>query len=184
VKVVGVVGLPASGKGVFSEVCREMGIPVVVMGDVIRDAIRRAGLELNDANAGRVSRDLREKYGMAGVAWLTIPAVEGLDAPVVAIDGIRGDNEVRLFREYFPDFLLVGVVSTFENRLSRLQQRGRPDDTKTAEDLRVRDERELGWGLGRALDLVAATLTNDGSLEQFRGEIRTLLENLLEGCAE
>ncbi len=183
-KVVGVVGLPASGKGVFSEVCREMGIPVVVMGDVIRDAIRKAGLELNDANAGRVSRDLREKHGMAGVAWLTIPAVEGLDAPVVVIDGIRGDNEVGLFMEHFPDFLLVGVVSTFENRLSRLQQRGRPDDTKTAEDLRARDERELGWGLGRALGLAAVTLTNDGSLEQFRREIRALLENLLEGGAE
>jgi len=31
-RVIGVVGLPASGKGEFSRIAREMGVPVVVMG--------------------------------------------------------------------------------------------------------------------------------------------------------
>jgi dephospho-CoA kinase len=39
-KVIGVVGLPASGKGEFSKIVKGMGIPVVVMGDVIRDAVK------------------------------------------------------------------------------------------------------------------------------------------------
>ena len=43
-KVIGVVGLPASGKGEFSKIAAGMGIPVIVMGDMIRKAVSEAGL--------------------------------------------------------------------------------------------------------------------------------------------
>ena len=43
-KVIGVVGLPASGKGEFSKIASGMGIPVIVMGDMIRKAVSEAGL--------------------------------------------------------------------------------------------------------------------------------------------
>ncbi|HMK16072.1 MAG TPA: dephospho-CoA kinase, partial [Methanomicrobiales archaeon] len=35
-RVIGVVGYPASGKGEFSRIAAAAGIPVVVMGDVVR----------------------------------------------------------------------------------------------------------------------------------------------------
>ena len=42
-KVIGVVGLPASGKGEFSKIAAEWE-PVIVMGDMIRNAVKRKGL--------------------------------------------------------------------------------------------------------------------------------------------
>ena len=60
-KVIGVVGLPASGKGEFSRVAREMGIPIVVMGDVIRNEVQAAGLPLTDQNLGSTASRLREE---------------------------------------------------------------------------------------------------------------------------
>ena len=39
-KVYGFVGLPGSGKSEAADVARELGIPVVTMGDVIRQACR------------------------------------------------------------------------------------------------------------------------------------------------
>jgi len=174
-RVIGVVGLPASGKGEFSRIASDMGIPVVVMGDVIRKKVKEAGLEATDRNLGEMSGRLRAEMGMDAVARLTIPAVEAQTSPVVVIDGIRGDFEVDLFRSHFPDFTLVGVRSSFENRLRRLASRRRSDDTLSADELRHRDERELGWGLLRALEQADCMLENDGDLATFTSGVRNFL---------
>jgi len=177
-RVIGVVGYPASGKGEFSRIAGEMGIPVVVMGDVIRKKASDAGLGTTDAALGEMAIRLRREHGMDAIALFTIPAVEALGAPVVIIDGLRGDGEARIFRSHFKDFILVGIVSTFGKRLERLSARGRSDDLSRAEDLRNRDTREETFGLGRALAEADRILENDGSLEAFEEKARSLLEEI------
>jgi dephospho-CoA kinase len=174
-RVIGVVGYPASGKGEFSRIAAEEGIPVVVMGDVIRKKALGAGLGSTDAALGEMAIRLRREKGMDAIALATIPAVEALDAPLVVIDGIRGDAEVRRFRERFPGFILVGIVSSFENRLSRLSARGRTDDLSRADDLRIRDRREEGFGLARALAGADRVIENGVSLGDFQARVKHLL---------
>ena len=174
-KVIGIVGMPASGKGEVSRIARDLGIPVVVMGDAIRERVRKAGLPATDANLGAMSGKLRSDLGMDAIARITIPAIEAETAPVVLVDGIRGDYEVATFKEHFPNFILIGIVSSFETRYRRLADRGRSDDSLTAGELRARDERELGWGLGRALAQADCRITNEGTLEEFAAEVRALL---------
>jgi len=103
-KVLAVVGMPGSGKGEFSAIAREMGIPVVVMGDVIREEVKNQGLPPTDESMGIVARALREKHGMAAIAHVCIPVITRQRADVVLVDGIRGDAEVTLFSETFPEF--------------------------------------------------------------------------------
>jgi len=177
-KVIGIVGMPASGKGEVSRIARDLGIPVVVMGDAIREQVRLAGLEPTDANCGAIAGKLRADLGMDAIARITVPAIEAAAAPVVLVDGIRGDYEVATFREHFPDFTLIGIVSSFETRYARLANRGRSDDSLTEEELRVRDNRELGWGLSRALEQAACRIVNEGSLEEFAAEVKDLLRRL------
>jgi len=43
--VIGTVGLPGSGKGEAANVAESAGVPVVVMGDVIREECRDRGLD-------------------------------------------------------------------------------------------------------------------------------------------
>jgi len=174
-KVIGIVGMPASGKGEASRIARDLGIPVVVMGDAIRERVKEAGLPLTDANCGAIAGKLRGDLGMDAIARITIPVIEATTAPVVLVDGIRGDYEVAAFRERFPEFTLIGIVSSFETRYARLANRGRSDDSLTAEELRARDERELGWGLGRALAQADYRIVNEGTLEEFVAEVRALL---------
>jgi dephospho-CoA kinase len=181
-RVIGVVGYPASGKGELSRIAGELGIPVVVMGDVIRREAARAGLGTSDAALGEIATRLRKERGMDAVALLTIREVEALRAPLVLIDGLRGDAEVKRFRERFPGFLLVGIVSSFGNRLARSTSRGRSDDLSRAEDLRNRDRREEGFGLARAIAVADRVLVNDGSLADFEAEARALLEGIRGGA--
>jgi dephospho-CoA kinase len=174
-KVIGVVGLPGSGKGEVSRIARDLRIPVVVMGDAIRNRVREAGLAATDANLGSTAQQLRSELGMDAIARITIPFVEAEDAPVVLVDGIRGDQEVATFREHFPGFTLIGILTSFETRQKRLAGRGRSDDLLSPEELRIRDERELGWGLLRALKAADYTVRNEGTIEEFAAAVRDLL---------
>lgn len=179
-KAIGVVGLPASGKGEVSRIAREIGIPVVVMGDVIREAVIRAGLPVSDNNLGETAGKLRRERGMAAIAELCIPEIERTAAPLVLVDGIRGDAEVDLFRSRFTGFILIGVDAPFESRLARLSSRGREDDRLSREELRERDRREISWGLGRALARADFLILNDRTVEAFENQVRQLLEEIRE----
>lgn len=177
-KVVGVVGYPASGKGEFSQIAAEQGIPVVVMGDMIRSKVIKDGLALTDANIGAAARSLRGELGMDAVAILTAEEIRKLSAEIVVIDGIRGDAEVVYFRSVFNDFSLLAITADFETRLLRMKNRGRSDDTATPETLRSRDKREESFGLARAISLADTSIENESTRDEFISRIRSYLENL------
>jgi dephospho-CoA kinase len=181
VNVIGVVGLPASGKGEFSKIAEGLGIPVVVMGDVIRNAVKKAGLPPTDENLGAMANQLRAERGMDAIAILCVDAVKEQKSPLVLIDGIRGDAEVRVFRQHFPGFRLIAIETSFEKRLARLCERKRSDDVGSAAGLATRDERELGWGLGNALKLADIRINNDGTLEEFTARVTNLIRGMERG---
>ena len=175
-KVIGVVGLPASGKGEFSKIAAERGIPVVVMGDVIRNAVHGEGIVPTDSNLGAMADKLRATRGMDAIAQLCVPEIQRQTAPVVLIDGIRGDAEVTLFRKAFPGFMLISIDSSFETRLARIRARGRSDDFSSAGELHTRDKRELGWGLGNALNDADVHLSNEGTLADFSAAVHAFFD--------
>ncbi len=123
---------------------------------------------------GMTANRLRAEGGMAAIAKLCIPIIERQQAPLVLVDGIRGDAEVQVFREHFTDFVLVGITSDFENRLKRLGTRGRSDDKGSPEALRCRDEREPGWGLGKALEIADIYIENNGNLRDYAKRVQAL----------
>jgi len=174
-RVIGTVGLPGSGKGEFAAVADELGVPVVTMGDVIREECRRRGLDPADHH-GEVAQSLREEEGPLAIAERSIPMVrEALDdADTVLVDGLRSADELQRFREAFGDeFTLVAVEAPFELRAERIDARGR--DNSARETLRERDERELGFGLGEALERADVRIENDDTLAAFREDVQEVL---------
>ncbi|MDZ7701059.1 MAG: AAA family ATPase [Halobacteriales archaeon] len=178
-RVIGVVGLPGSGKSEAAAVAREAGIPVVTMGDVIREACRDRGLD-PATHHGRVAKALREEGGPAAIADRSLPHIrEALeDHDTVLVDGLRSGVEAEAFEEAFGDgFTLVRVDAPFETRAERITDRGRDADAEAGgEDLAERDERELGFGMGEAMDRADVSIDNDGTLAEFRAAVRELLD--------
>jgi dephospho-CoA kinase len=173
--VIGTVGLPGSGKGEAAEVARERGIPVVTMGDVIRRECRDRGLDPAQHH-GEIAGALREENGPAAIAERSLPLIEAEldDAETVLVDGLRSGVELDAFRDRFgEEFVLVSIEAPFEVRRERLDERGR-DDTDS-ESLEERDERELGFGMGEAMDRADVTIENTDSLARFRERITALL---------
>ena len=181
-QVIGVVGFPASGKGEFSRIAKEMKIPVVTMGDVIRKAVTDAGLTLNDKNMGEMSRCLRQGMGMDALAKLSVPLIEDEleHSKTVLVDGIRGDSEVLYFQNIFKNFNLIAVDCPFETRLERLKARGRSDDSanSSVEGLKARDDRERGWGLEAAIGMAEYVISNEGTMEEFEAAVKKLIKEI------
>ncbi len=175
-KVIAFVGMPGAGKSEASAVARELGMPVVVMGDVLRDEVRERGLPPTDENIGAVANQLRKDEGMDAIAKRCIPRIRALNARVVVVDGIRGIAEVETFKGAFGDnFTLVKIDAPFELRLERLRRRARSDDTGTADWLKQRDGRELSWGMGKAIEVAEKSVVNLEPIEKFKAEIRSIL---------
>ena len=136
-KIIAFIGFPLSGKSTATEVVKELGIPVVVMGDVVRDETVKRGLKLTNENLGKVANELRRKEGMDAIAKRCIPLIKqaASDKGVVVVDGIRGIAEVERFKEEFgEDFILIYIDAPSELRYKRALERQRSDDIKTVED--------------------------------------------------
>ena len=167
--VIGTVGLAGSGKGEAATVAREAGVPVVTMGDVIRRECRDRGLDPAEHH-GAIAVALREENGPDAIAQRSLPIIE----EHVVVDGIRSDVEVERFVEAFgDDFVLVSIEAPFEVRRERIDERGRDDPD--VEGLSERDERELGFGMGAAMERADVTIENTDSLSAFRARVRELL---------
>jgi len=127
---------------------------------------------------GIISKKLRAERGMAAIAEACIPVIEGLDTRVVLVDGIRGEAEVKVLKEHFPDFFMVSINAPLDSRLSRLAARGRPDDTDTLAELDARDQREARWGLVDAMRNADHHIENRGTLDEFREKSRAILKRV------
>jgi len=185
--VVATVGLPGSGKGEFATVAREEGVPVVTMGDVVRQACRDRGID-PEVHHGEMARTLREEDGETAIADRTVPQVRdhlASGADVVVIDGVRSGVEVERFEEVFgEDFTMVSVEAPFEQRAERLRNRGREESDLSDEALKAREERELGFGMERAIDRADVTVENAASLAEYRDRVRAILAELGAETAE
>jgi dephospho-CoA kinase len=176
-RVIGTVGLAGSGKGEFATVAEDLDVPVVTMGDVIREACRDRGLDPAEHH-GRIAQALREEDGPTAIADASLPHIEAAleDDDTVLVDGIRSDDEVEVFRERFAEaFVLVSIEAPFEVRQRRLGERGRDEVDGDRERLAARDERELGFGLGDAMERADVTIDNTGSLDAYRERVREVL---------
>jgi dephospho-CoA kinase len=188
-RVIATVGLPGSGKSEAAAVARELGVPVVTMGDVIRAECRDRGLD-PATHHGEVAKALRAEHGPGAIAERSLPILEEriaeTDAECVLVDGIRSDTEVDRFEAAFGEaFSLLSIEAPFDVRAERVATRGRDTPTEDGgESLEERDARERGFGMDDAIARADYTISNTDSLVAFRERIETVLRAGPEAVAD
>ncbi len=179
-QIIAFVGMPASGKSEASRVARRRGIPVVAMGDAVREEAERCGLDPIDANIGGLADQLRAAEGMDAIAKRCMPSIRKLygKADTVVIDGIRGLIEVDCFRcEFGDDFMLIAIDTPIDTRLKRISGRKRSDAITNMESLKARDGREMRWGISEAIASADHVIRNAGKIGRFRRDVNSLLSD-------
>jgi dephospho-CoA kinase len=177
---VGVAGMPGSGKGAFRKMLQKMGYPVVIMGDVVREEVKRRNLKPTPENLGKTMLNLRELEGPAAVAKRCIPKLKKATGRIVGVDGIRSLAEVEEFKKHFPNFILIAIHASPKTRYQRMFRRKRSDDPPNWENFMERDLRELGVGMGAVIAAADHTIVNERTSAQLKTEIRRVMKEILE----
>ncbi len=179
-KIIAFTGMPASGKSEAVQLAKDKGIPVVRMGDLVWEETKRQGKPLNDKNVGSVANNMRKEHGMDVWAKRTVEKIHSLKkSPHLVIDGVRNMEEIEYFKkEIGLDFFVVAIDAPDELRRKRAIARGRTDDSKDLKDLEERDKREIRWGLQKVIADADIIIQNNGSLEQLKKQVLSVLNDL------
>ena len=178
--VIGLAGMPGSGKSLVVDSARELGYDVVVMGDVVRQETLQRGLELTPQNVGKVMLELRTEGGNYVIAQKCIPKIAEQTSPKVLVDGLRSLYEADIFKENFDKFSLVAVHASPETRFSRLSNRRRSDDASEWKVFHERDTRELSVGLGDVIAMSEQIIVNDNRFEHVKAKVKEALGKIEE----
>jgi len=180
-RVIGVSGMPGSGKGVISRMAHKKGIIIYRMGDVIREEA-----EKRNEDVGETAVNLRKERGDYVVAEICIEKIimdyaqSGSDDKIYMIEGIRSPHEVQIFKNRFSDFKVISVFSNPKTRFRRLKRRNRSDDSEEFAEFEERDKRELGFGIGEVIATSDYLIVNSGPLWRFKNEIKRVLRRELK----
>ena len=159
------------------KICSARGAKIVRMGDIVREKAKEFGLDLSDTSVGTLANEERKRYGMDVWAKRTIPYVGG---ELVVIDGTRGPDEIKAFKNAFgEDLKVIAIHTSPKTRFERLKARGRPDSPLTWEAVEHREQRELAWGLGQAIAQAEHMVVNESSLADLKKSVEKLLDEMI-----
>lgn len=176
-RIMGVSGLPGSGKGFVSDIATEKGAMIVSMGDIIREEAKKRGESTKET-----AKNLRKEHSQYIVAEMTIEKIkklqeEGFESSIL-VDGIRSQYEVNLFKKNFDNFIIVSIFANPKLRFERIKSRKREDDTTDYDVFVERDQRELDFGIGNVISLSDKIIINESDIESFEQKIREFLEEI------
>src|SRR3989304_4665527 len=175
--IIAICGMPGAGKGVAAAAAKQLGLEVLVLGDVIREETERRGLEPTPKNVGNVMLQLRADEGPAAVARRLLPKVEAILSSTVAIEGIRSLRELEEIKSRF-EATTIAIHASPNSRFQRLLSRNRSDDPKTWEVFYERDNRELDVGLGQVIALADMILVNEGTITELQSKFKEFVAKL------
>jgi len=176
-RVIAISGMPGAGKGVASEAARQLGLEVLVLGDVIREEAQRRGLEPTPQNIGTIMLEVRQAEGPAVVVRRLIPKIDISPSRTVVVEGIRSEDELGELRSRF-EVKTFAIHAAPKTRFQRLLARGRSDDPKIWETFQERDNRELSVGLCNVIALADVLLTNEETIGDLQSSFRAAVNKL------
>ncbi len=177
-KIICITGMPGSGKGVVAHVARNKGLPVFVMGDVVREEATRRGLPHKPEILNMIAKELREKEGLDAIAKRLVAKIKETSEDVVAVDGVRSLHEVNVFKKY-GEVVIIAVHASPKTRFKRILSRRRPGDPKTWEEFVERDFTELGFGIGNVIALADYMIVNEGDVNNTINTANKILDEVL-----
>jgi dephospho-CoA kinase len=178
--VVGLTGMPGSGKSLALNVATESSYDIVVMGNIVREEAKRRNLEPTPENIGRIMLELRQTEGSSVIAQRCLSKIENAKTRRVFVDGIRSLAEAEELKKHFPTFTLIAIHSSPETRFKRLNRRQRSDDPDDQRIFNERDNRELSVGLGNAIAMAEHMIINEEDPQTAKEMMREALKKVEE----
>ena len=163
--IVALTGMPGAGKTTVANYLAQKGIPLLIMGDVVREAARNEGLEPTSGNLAKLMIRLREKNGPEAIAHLIANKIktmknEDKEFAVVIVDGIRSMAEIEVLKRV-GQVKLLAIHGSILTRYSHIRERARSDVPSNINEFDKRDRVEMEVGISDAIALADETISNN-----------------------
>jgi dephospho-CoA kinase len=163
--------MPASGKNIARIYAEDKGIPYFATGDLVRNEIRKRGLEHDAVAAAAVSTELRGADGL-GVTRLALALAMESASDILFMEGMRSQPEIELIRAK-TECAVIAFLAPRQLRLQRIISRQRPDDSPQL--FEERDLREIEYGTAVSIVLADEYILNTGTLEEAVEQIDQII---------
>ncbi|MDR2399522.1 MAG: AAA family ATPase [Endomicrobium sp.] len=180
--IIGLTGSYCSGKDTVADyISKKRGYKHFSLSDVIRDIMKKAGIDPIRENLIVFGTKLREENGNGILAKKVLEKAK--DDGKYCITSIRHSEEVNEFRKR-NDFILVNVDAPQDVRFRRMQKRKRPGDPKTLEKFIELEKKECqtsgsGQQLRKTGNMADITFINDSNdITTLEATVDKFLEDL------
>ncbi len=174
------IGLPGSGKTTAADFLASLKIPVVRMGQITDEVLRKGKIIFSEINENYIRQSLRKKYGDDIYARLTSPLIKKLflTHKVVAVDGLRTESEYHVYLKLFKYLKIIFIESDTKWRYERLRRRLVRSMSKV--DTVKRDKWEKKIGLVKLKKRADYLITNNKSKKELQADLRIILASLTD----
>lgn len=173
-----ITGYPGSGKSTATSYLKDQGIPVISMGDIVRELALQQDDVSSSSEVGKWATSKREEEGDTYFAKQTCEQIQSeYTTDKIVIDGLRSSTELQIFEQEFESVEIIVIDAPFEIRFNRVTNRGRDEEEQnyTKEEFHKRDKQEEGWGLSELIPNADHRIDNTNSIEHLHSQLNSIL---------
>lgn len=179
--IIGLVGKIAAGKGTVAKYLEEnYGANTYRFSTMLRDVMDRLYQDKNRENLQTVSTLLRQYFGEDVLAKVIARDVISDKNKLIVVDGIRRLADIKYLREN-PNFFLVRIETTPENRFDRIKKRAEnSDDTnKTFKEFLIDENREADEEVPLVMEQAQFAIDNNSSFDNLYKQVSDTIEKII-----
>ena len=174
-RIFGSIGRIGSGKDeVIKYLNRKYGLPIVSVGDIVREIAAEQGLPLTRESLHRISSEALGKYGKDYFMGLVLKRIRDHRWEQAGVTGIRTPDDVRFLKKHIGrDLVLFHVfVAEPDIRYERISQRRSERDPQSYHDFLRQDRaEEKMFNIEEASSMADYSLDNSGTLADLHRQI-------------
>lgn len=176
--------MAASGKSAARDFfVQALGFSNIYFGQVIKDAVKTAGLTLTVENERKYRDELRKQHGLEVFAIKVYEEVLELQKKTdkILLESLYSWEEYTYLKARCPDLVLVCIWVHPTVRYDRLKHRAeRP--ILTSDEARSRDIAEIvGTNKGGPIAIADFLVVNEGTLEELHEKLRVVYHEIEQG---
>ncbi|NIM47164.1 MAG: AAA family ATPase [Candidatus Aenigmarchaeota archaeon] len=178
-KLIVIVGLPGSGKSTAAEfIKREFNADIVHSGDIIREEVKRRGLEYTPENDALIAdwfnKTKKRERQLVQRVWDKIKYSE---KDLVVVEGFRATENIKILEEIAKiKPIVIAIIASFNVRVQRELKRGRFGKKQSINYLKLREKQEKSHGIEKLIKAADYTIDNSKlGIKQTNAEISKIL---------
>jgi len=171
--------MPASGKTIFSDKAKQLGIFTLTITDIIREEMQKKGIIYTENNERKMT-EWFYKNNRELMRKIIDKITEAKNPDPIVIEGFVSPDQIQNLKDRLcgEKVFTVAIHSPPEIRWEREKQRLRYHEN-AYKNIRKRDEMEIDMGLSKLIAVADHMIVNSGNLSEFRKTVKDKLIELL-----